>query len=261
MDGNNGTAAQLPAVLKNSNAPSVIDWGNAVIKETLKKTVAQGASDEEFVMFAELCKSSGLNPFKKEVWFIKTNGRVQMMTGINGYLTIANRHAQFDGMEMDNLYDGDRLVASICRVYRKDRRLPSIGKALMVEFKQATPIWNSKPHVMLDKVAKSIAIREAFPQETNGMYTEEEMPPKFSAPTVVASSGEDEARDEYRYKFPIGTESDNRKLKAKLESGGAKVEGLFVISPKKIRGLVPAPYDADVDADVDEAPAWESDDD
>lgn len=158
-----------------------IDYTDKSVINTLKQTVAIGATDAEFGMFTQFCQSTGLNPFKKEIWFIKAGGRVQLMTGINGFLAIANSHPQYDGLEIDIEVDqnGNPLKA-VCKVYRKDRSRPSIGIALMKEFMKPTPIWKQMPSVMLTKVAKSIALREAFPQELNGMYTQEEMPPEYS---------------------------------------------------------------------------------
>lgn len=164
----------------------LINYESKETLTTLKQTVAQGATDVEFQMFVQFCKSTGLNPFKKEIWFIKAGGRVQMMTGINGFLAIANAHTQFDGMEIDVETDnqGSPLKA-VAKVYRKDRKYPSVGIALMKEFKKDTPIWRQMPSVMLTKVAKSIAIREAFSQELNGLYTQEEMPPEYAEPKDI----------------------------------------------------------------------------
>jgi len=159
----------------------LIDYNNATMIQTLKATVAQGLNEPEFRLFTEHCKSTGLNPFKKEVWAIKAGGRLQVMTGINGFLAIANNHPEFDGMEIE--VDNDENPSkAICRVYRKDRRLPSEGVALMKEYRGNTPIWQKMPRVMLTKVAKSIALREAFPQELNGLYTAEEMPAEYDVP-------------------------------------------------------------------------------
>lgn len=167
----------LPVIKKDFS----LDFSNEEIIKTLKATVAAGATNEEFAMFSEFCKSTGLNPFKKEIWFVKAGGRVQMMTGINGFLAIANSHPEFDGMEVDVEVDnqGNPLKA-VCKVFRKDRSRPSTGIALMKEFRKETPIWKTMPSVMLTKVAKSIALREAFPQELNGLYTQEEMPPDYA---------------------------------------------------------------------------------
>lgn len=158
---------------------SAIDFAKKEIVQTLKATVAAGLNDAEFALFAEHCKGTGLNPFKKEVWAIKAGGRLQIMTGLQGYLSIANSHPQFDGMEVE-VDDDLNPTKAICRVYRKDRRIPAEGVALMKEYRKETPIWKQMPRVMLTKVAKSIALREAFPQELNGTYTAEEMPPEYA---------------------------------------------------------------------------------
>jgi len=147
--------------------------------ETLKQTVAIGATDAEFLMFIEFCKSTGLNPFKKELWFIKAGGRVQIMTGINGFMSIANSHPQYDGMTVEVDNDEDPQKAT-CKVYRKDRKYPTEGVALMKEYKKSGPTWSQMPRTMLTKVAKSIALREAFTQELGGLYTAEEMPAEYS---------------------------------------------------------------------------------
>lgn len=117
---------------------------------------------------------------------MKAGGRVQMMTGINGYWAIANSHPQFDGCEQDIETDKGLPVKAVCKVYRKDRKFPSVGIALMAEYQKGTPIWKSMPSVMLMKCAESVALRKAFPQELNGLYTQEEMPPEFAATAAPA---------------------------------------------------------------------------
>ena len=167
-----------------ASTTTALDWGDANVIATLRHTVAQGLNDAEFLLFAEHCKGTGLNPFKKEVWAIKAGGRLQVMTGINGFLAIANGHPMFDGMEVE-VDDDNAPTKATCKVYRKDRKFPAVGVALLKEYGKETPIWRQMPRVMLTKVAKSIAIREAFPQELNGLYTEEEMPTQYAAPKAV----------------------------------------------------------------------------
>jgi phage recombination protein Bet len=156
--------------------------------KALRNTIAPGLTDAEFELFCETCKATGLNPITKEIWAIKAGGRLQIMSGFNGFLKIANSHPQYDGMEVDITVDKDNkpLVAQ-ARVYRKDRKFPSVGVALMSEFRGNTPIWQKMPSVMLSKVAKSHAIREAFSIELAGLYTPEEMPPTFDVPRLVES--------------------------------------------------------------------------
>jgi phage recombination protein Bet len=145
----------------------------------LRNTVAPGLTDAEFHLFAEIVKSTGLNPVTKEVWAIKAGGRLQLMTGINGFLRIANSHPMFDGMEVEFEWDGKTLVSATAKVYRKDRRFPSVATAYMAEYSKPSPIWKTMPSIMLSKCAKSLAIREAFVQELGGLYTAEEMPSEY----------------------------------------------------------------------------------
>lgn len=158
----------------------------------LKNTVAKGLNDYEFSMFMELCKATKLNPFKREIWAIKTKsytnnagkvieGQLQLMTGFNGYLAIANAHPQFDGIECDVVRDDKGGIEyAEARVFRKDRSRPSVARVYFKEFykagyKDKPSQWDKQPVVMIQKVAKSHALREAFTQELGGLYTQEEM--------------------------------------------------------------------------------------
>jgi phage recombination protein Bet len=167
------------------NDKQLITQNNVEMLNTLRNTVAPGLTDSEFALFAEIVKSTGLNPVTKEVWAIKAGGRLQLMTGINGFLRIANSHPMFDGMEVEFDKEGDRIVAATAKVYRKDRRFPAVATAFMAEYGKPTPIWKQMPSVMLAKCAKSLAIREAFVQELGGLYTQEEMPAEFAPPRAT----------------------------------------------------------------------------
>lgn len=155
----------------------------------LRNTVAPGLTEPEFMLFAEMCRATGLNPATKEIWAIKAGGRLQLMTGINGFMRIANSHPQFDGMETSFEWDGKQLVSCTVKVHRKDRKFPSVATAYWSEYSKKTPIWAQMPSVMLSKCAKSLAIREAFIQELGGLYTAEEMPASFAAPTPQPPEG------------------------------------------------------------------------
>jgi phage recombination protein Bet len=241
-------------VLTTNNA---IDFASREVIATLKATVAQGLTDPEFALFAEHCKGTGLNPFKREVWAIKAGGRLQIMTGLQGYLSIANSHTQFDGMEVEVDSD-ENPTKAIARVYRKDRRIPAEGVALMKEYRKETPIWRQMPRVMLTKVAKSIALREAFPQELNGTYTAEEMPAEFEQagqgtapakqPTVFiaepppALEAESQAAPLMRFQYDLSA-LDPAKLPAAaklLKAAGAQSDDELLMlweSPKQITKL------------------------
>ena len=179
---------------------SQVNFDDPRVIETIKRTVAVGATDAELAMFLEHCKATGLNPFRREVWFVRqpsytkrdgtaVEARVQIMTGVQGYLAVANSHPMYDGME--SMVERDEKgfpVRAVARVHRKDRKFPAYAEALWSEDSQPTTshngkptIWGKMPSVMLSKVAKSRALREAFAQQLNGTYTSEEMPAEFGA--------------------------------------------------------------------------------
>lgn len=162
---------------------------NMEMLQALRNTVAPGLTEPEFRLFAEMCRATGLNPATKEIWAIKAGGRLQLMTGINGFLRIANSHPQFDGMEVSFEWDEKQLVSCTVKVHRKDRKFPSVATAYWSEYAKQTPIWRTMPTVMLSKCAKSLAIREAFIQELGGFYTAEEMPSSYAAPRPEAPEG------------------------------------------------------------------------
>lgn len=157
--------------------PYTINYDDNKIIQTLKATVARDCTNEEFFMFTQICKSTGLNPLKREIWCIKTSRGVQIMTGIQGYFTVANKHPQYDGMsEPEFEYDENKkLVSCKVAVYRKDRKYPVVAKVFLNEYFKPSPIWQQMTHVMLAKCAKSVALRESFPIELNGTYTEDEL--------------------------------------------------------------------------------------
>lgn len=179
-----------------NNLPIKIDYTDISVIDTLRNTVALNATPSELALFVEYCKSTGLNPFKKEIWFIKDHtGRLQMMTGINGFWSLANSFSEFDGAEVGLIDKEGNWVKSVptddfigawCRVYRKDRRIPMEGEALLSDYRKPFGLWKTAPRIMIKKVAESIALRKAFPQQLNGLYTQEEMPADY-APTVTSA--------------------------------------------------------------------------
>lgn len=213
---------------------------------TLRNTVAPGLTDPEFYLFAEMCKATGLNPATKEIWAIKAGGRLQLMTGINGFLKIANSHPAFDGMEVNHEWDGKTLVSCTVKVHRKDRKYPAIATAYMAEYGKPTPIWRQMPSVMLAKCAKSLAIREAFIQELGGLYTAEEMPSEYGANKVDTNTGE--IISPKAYKAAITEAAKTAKAESEADNipevwTEPEVQPVANVEPAKSRKATPTYYD------------------
>ena len=167
----------------------LIKYEDKQVAVTLKQTVAAGLTDAEFSLFVQFCQGTGLNPFKKEIWAIKAGGRLQLMTGIQGFRAIANANPHYDGIQIGLIgKDGDLLHASYpkddyvgawAKCHRKDRAFPAEGIAMLRDYDKAFGNWKSMKRVMIMKCAESVALRQAFPQQLNGLYTPDEMPQEF----------------------------------------------------------------------------------
>jgi len=160
--------------------------------DLVKRTVAKDATNDELKMFLHLAQTYNLDPFAKEIWFIKQGGQPLMMTSRDGYLKIANEHKDFEGMASDVVYaedsferssDGvkhvyggkDRgvIVGAYALVYRKDRRIPVYVFAPYKDYAKGNNVWRTYPHAMILKVAEAMALKRAF--SLSGLVTREEV--------------------------------------------------------------------------------------
>lgn len=165
-------------------------WSDKQI-ETIKKTVAVGASNEELDMFLTLASTYDLNPFLKEIWCIKMGNRVVITTSRDGYLRIANRDKHFRGLVSDAIYSNDKfaktkdgvehtytgnrgqIIGAYALVYRDDRDYPTYFFAPFKDYYKKGGTWDQYPHAMIVKVAESMALKRAF--AISGLVTQEEI--------------------------------------------------------------------------------------
>ena len=148
---------------------------------TVRTVLAPDLTDEELRLFAMVATRSGLDPFAKQVYAVKRQGRVTFQTGIDGYRSIAARTGLYDGQDEPEFgppceCGSDRPAGhpeyAIVRVYRKGVGRPIPGRADWHEFKpepgqsgRQDAMWVRMPRVMLAKVAEAIALRKAFPYD------------------------------------------------------------------------------------------------
>ena len=85
----------------------------------IKKTVAKDATDEELYMFLSIAQKYGLDPFAKEIWFIKYKNKktkeweARIETARDGYLTIAKRDPDFMGIQSFAVHENDEFEMDI----------------------------------------------------------------------------------------------------------------------------------------------------
>ena len=145
--------------------------------EEVKKNIAPGATDKELFYFMNIAKTYGLNPFKREIYFVKFEGSPgQTMVGYEVYLKRAEKTGKLDGWDVHIEDMNKPTEKAVITIHRKDRTKPFTWEVFRNEFDQYRALWKTKPHFMLRKVAISQGFRLAFPDELGGIpYTSEEI--------------------------------------------------------------------------------------
>ncbi len=161
--------------------------------ETVKNYLVRGGgniTDQELLMYMNLCQYQKLNPFLNEAYLIKFgNSPAQIVVSKEAFMKRAEQHEEYLGFEAGIIYEIDgelkevvgaikprnaELVGGWCRVYRADRDKPIEVKVAFDEFNKKQSTWKEQPMNMIRKVAIVNALREAFPQTLGAMYTEDE---------------------------------------------------------------------------------------
>lgn len=188
-----------------------LDWDSNAKLPLVKQLFAPDVTDLEFLFFVDLARSSGLNPFKREIWATKIdrNKSAQIFIGINGYRAIAHRHKDYEMHQVDAVYENDQfqvinnevnhtyqltnrgaLKGAYCMVKRKNATKPMFVFVDFDEYNKNFALWKNatqggKPATMIKKIAESQALRQAFSEQLNGTYTPEEMTPSTDNSTVT----------------------------------------------------------------------------
>jgi phage recombination protein Bet len=186
----------------------------------IKNTVAKGSTDDELKMFTGIAQKYGLDPFIKEIWFIKRAKKVQkngswdyprlsngeidykdaetiIMTSRDGYLKVAQRDIDFNGIISFAVREGDifevdaqnycvthkfgakrgTIIGAWAKVDHKNRK-PVIVYADYKEYSAGnSPIWKQYPTAMIQKVAEVLALKRQF--GISGLVTKEEMTSQY----------------------------------------------------------------------------------
>jgi hypothetical protein len=130
-------------------------------------------SFEELTAFCLVALEYDLNPWLKEIYaFPKKGGGIAPIVGVDGWVTLANRHPQFDGMEFS--YEDDEKgnpVSVGVTIHRKDRSHPTSLREYYKECRRDTEPWRMARR-MLRHRALCQGVRVAF--GVSGIYSPDE---------------------------------------------------------------------------------------
>lgn len=164
--------------------------------ETVKNTVAKGATASELKMFLLTAYQSGLSPLRKEIWFYKDNkGNPIILTGRDGFLAIAQKSGEFTGLQSSPVFENDKieinhakseinhiqnpveknrgaLVGAWAKTYRKGC-VPNITYVDNATYNKGWNTWKTHPQQMLVKCAEAISLKKTF--GISGLVSSEEI--------------------------------------------------------------------------------------
>ena len=156
-------------------------------------------TDQELVLFINLCRFQHLNPYLKEAHLIKYgNNPATMVVGKDAFMKRAKRNKDYRGFEagvivMANetgvinnrsgalVLPGETLVGGWAKVYVHGYDVPVENVVGFDEYAgrkkdgSLNNQWATKPATMIRKVALVQSLREAFPEDFAGLYDQSEM--------------------------------------------------------------------------------------
>lgn len=179
-----------------SGVPVVLD------AETVINYCTRGngnVTPQEVAFFLRTCQTKRLDPLENgEVYLIKYDNTkpAQIVVGKHAYLRRADRNPSYRGKKSGIVIvrDGkviqkegcclykvlnEVLIGGWCRVTRQREGSDVVEEVYrevaLEEYNSGMSNWKTKPATMIEKVAVSQCLREAFPNDYEGLYSEDEM--------------------------------------------------------------------------------------
>lgn len=213
------------------------DEAIAIVRDSI---MPKGSSDTELQYFLEYCKRTGLDPISRQIYALRLDNKISVVAAIDGLRLVAERSGKYAG-QRGPYWCGDDgewkdvwlsakmpIAAKVC-VLRHDFAEPLCAVAKMASYNKGTFVWNKMPEHMIAKVAESLALRRAFPNELSGIYAPEELDQAQNAPEADAPRS-----------------SESRPYSLKTAEADLDEKAKAAIEEAKSQGFVPPPVPASV---------------
>lgn len=201
----------IVTVQGNSSIAPIAEWTTERV-QLMKRTIAPpgaNVTDDEFAVFLEQCKRTGMDPLIKECYLVPRRAKVgdnwveryEFQAAAGGMLARAERYADYRGYRSGVVHKHDRctidqaagtvqhtwepghrgeVIGAWAIVYREGRN----ASVVWVDFDayvqrtnkgEPTKFWATIPDTMIEKCALAAALRKAFPSSFGTIYIPEEM--------------------------------------------------------------------------------------
>lgn len=217
------------SVIKNQTL-SITEHFTKEEVDIIKQTICKDSTDSVLNLFIMQCKRTGLDPFARQIYSVprkikKLNSQTNQwdeeiqhttQVSIDGFRLNAQRTGMYCGQKpvqwcgqdgkWKDIWTGPGFpYAARVGVIRKDFSEPLYAIAKWESYalepiynkdknaKKETKVkkmWEQMPDHMLAKVAEALALRQAFPQELSGLYTNDEMPSHDEEKNTINYSNE-----------------------------------------------------------------------
>lgn len=177
------------------------DLDPAKVLAIVGATVFKGSKDEPPLSTEEcaaaliVCNQYQLNPFTKEIYAFRSKGKLLIVVGVDGWSTIVNRQAAFNGVEFaEHFHENGHIHSVTCIIHRKDRAMPTVVTEYTHECKRNTDPWQNMPIRMTRNRAFIQCARIAF--SISGIVDDDEAQTISGSPEFADPIGQGTTRTE-----------------------------------------------------------------
>lgn len=179
-----------------------------MVRTLLCQPTKQGhwPSDAEVGRYIMVCKHRRLNPWVGDCWLLgydsEKGPKFSIVVAVQALLKRAELNPTYEGIESgivverdgqiverpgDLIVPGEKLLGGWATVYRQGKK-PFYQRLSLASYNKNTPQWRSDPCGMISKCCEAASLRQAFPNDTGGLYTEHELRDDGELPAVTEAA-------------------------------------------------------------------------